>query len=307
MSSARSPGASPIWHMTRAQGPASSAARIARRRGSRPFTPTTLTLSRTLTPRQNSGLAATARGAVLDLGVVDVEHLGHREAREPEVGDVDEGVDAGARLASHVALEGGDVVGAGIARRDGSGGAGERRELVGRDADGRAYGKTWVWKSTRPGVTIMPVASSRRSARSSGIASSIAAMVPPRMPRSRRARRPWLGSITSPPLITRSKLRGSSCATTDPGRAAARAASDPAPIISVLRDGVMAFLPGIGRREHATGRPPAQPTSGGRGRRAPLGAVQRARRDRHRGRGSLMPGSTCRRERPPRAPGEDPP
>ena len=50
-----------MWHITRAQGPASSAARIARRRGSSPFTPTTFTLSRTFTPRQNSGFAATAR------------------------------------------------------------------------------------------------------------------------------------------------------------------------------------------------------------------------------------------------------
>jgi hypothetical protein len=72
------------------------------------------------------------------LGVVDVVELRHREAVEPDVGDVHEGIDAGAGVADDGATEGGKGVGAGIARRD------ERRralvgdELVAGDADGGA-------------------------------------------------------------------------------------------------------------------------------------------------------------------------
>ena len=50
-----------MWHITRAQGPAICAARIARRNGSIPFCPTTFFESRTFTPRQTSRFSATAR------------------------------------------------------------------------------------------------------------------------------------------------------------------------------------------------------------------------------------------------------
>src|ERR1700754_4957245 len=42
--------------------------------------------------------------------------------------------------------------------------------------------------------------------RAAGISGSIASMTPQRMPMSRLPRSDWLGSSTSPPLITRSNL-----------------------------------------------------------------------------------------------------
>src|ERR1700712_140359 len=42
--------------------------------------------------------------------------------------------------------------------------------------------------------------------RAAGISASIASMAPQRMPMSRLPRSDWLGSSTSPPLITRSNL-----------------------------------------------------------------------------------------------------
>ena len=59
--SARLPGADPMWHITRKPLPAISAARRARRRGSTPFCPTTLSVIRTLTPSTTSGFSANAR------------------------------------------------------------------------------------------------------------------------------------------------------------------------------------------------------------------------------------------------------
>src|SRR3981189_3716072 len=43
-------------------------------------------------------------------------------------------------------------------------------------------------------------------ARAAGISGSIASIMPQRMPRARLPRSDWLGSSTSPPLITRSNL-----------------------------------------------------------------------------------------------------
>src|SRR5512134_1707229 len=58
----------------------------------------------------------------------------------------------------------------------------------------------------RPGVTTLPPAFSTRRARAAGISASTASMMPKRMPTSRLARSFWLGSSTSPPLMTRSNL-----------------------------------------------------------------------------------------------------
>src|SRR6266513_639108 len=59
-----SPGALPMWHMTRApRTPERSQARIARLSGSRPFAPTTSTDSRTLMPSTSSGFSASVFAA----------------------------------------------------------------------------------------------------------------------------------------------------------------------------------------------------------------------------------------------------
>src|SRR6185312_9717881 len=55
-------------------------------------------------------------------------------------------------------------------------------------------------------MTSLPVASMLFSARAGGMLSSTASTTPQRMPMSRFARSDWLGSSTSPPLITRSNL-----------------------------------------------------------------------------------------------------
>src|SRR5882672_1371472 len=60
--------------------------------------------------------------------------------------------------------------------------------------------------STRPGTTSLPFASIVCFARASAISGSSAAITALRMPMSRLARSFWLGSSTSPPLITRSNL-----------------------------------------------------------------------------------------------------
>ena len=44
------------------------------------------------------------------------------------------------------------------------------------------------------------------AARAAGISASIASIAPQRMPMSRLPRSDWLGSSTSPPLMTRSNL-----------------------------------------------------------------------------------------------------
>ena len=67
-----------------------------------------------------------------------------------------------------------------------------------------APGRTWAWKSTRPGSTSWPEASSVWVPRVGGISGSIAAIMALRMPMSRLPRRFWLGSTTSPPRMIRS-------------------------------------------------------------------------------------------------------
>src|SRR5882672_6994636 len=64
--------------------------------------------------------------------------------------------------------------------------------------------------STRPGTTSLPLASYSCFARASAISGSSAAITAFLMPMSRFARSFWLGSSTSPPLMTRSNL--SDCA-----------------------------------------------------------------------------------------------
>ncbi len=68
------------------------------------------------------------------------------------------------------------------------------------------YGKTWACRSIRPGVTSLPEASSTFSPLSAGMSAATASTTPKRMPISRLPLRFWLGSSTSPPLITRSNL-----------------------------------------------------------------------------------------------------
>ena len=75
-----------------------------------------------------------------DLRVVDVVELGHGKAGEAGDRDVDEGVLARPRRRHDETAVGGEVVGAGVARRDDGGRALMRHELVGRDADRRAVG-----------------------------------------------------------------------------------------------------------------------------------------------------------------------
>jgi hypothetical protein len=77
-----------------------------------------------------------------DIGLrkVDVVELSNREAREPDVGYVHEGIDTRARLRRDVAAERSKVVGTGIPRRHAGGRALIRDQLVGRNADGRAIG-----------------------------------------------------------------------------------------------------------------------------------------------------------------------
>src|ERR1700716_1185451 len=80
-------------------------------------------------------------------------------------------------------------------------------------------------------------------ARAAGISFSIASITPQRMPMSRFPRSDWLGSSTSPPLITRSNLSfGPIAALACPERAAA--AADPVSERKWRRETpVMAALP----------------------------------------------------------------
>ena len=139
--SARRVSTPPMWHMTLAPVPAASHAAIARLSGSRPCLAITFSDMRTLTPSTMSAFSATALRGRVGLREVDVVELGHRERRQPDIGDVHERVEPRARLRHHVAAEGREIVGAGIARRHAGGGALVRDQLVGRNADRRAVGK----------------------------------------------------------------------------------------------------------------------------------------------------------------------
>src|SRR6266849_2778160 len=67
-------------------------------------------------------------------------------------------------------------------------------------------GTRCVCRSTRPGVTSLPVTSIRWTARAAGMLVSTAAIWPCLIPRSRLPRSRWLGSSNSPFAITRSNL-----------------------------------------------------------------------------------------------------
>ena len=65
-------------------------------------------------------------------------------------------------------------------------------------------------------------------ARAAGISFSIASITPQRMPMSRFPRSDWLGSSTSPPLMTRSNLSfGPIAALARPARTASATAAEP--------------------------------------------------------------------------------
>src|SRR5437899_1346109 len=63
---------------------------------------------------------------------------------------------------------------------------------------------TWTWISTSPGVTILPRASITIRASEEGMFASNRATLPPETPTSRGADKDCDGSITRPPLISRS-------------------------------------------------------------------------------------------------------
>src|SRR5947209_19185828 len=81
------------------------------------------------------------------------------------------------------------------------------------------------------------------SARAAGISASTASIIPQRMPMSRFPRSDWLGSSTSPPLITRSNLSfGPIAAEAGPDMAAI--AADPERLRKSRRENpLMATLP----------------------------------------------------------------
>src|SRR5262245_31450554 len=118
--------------------------------------------------------------------------------------------------------------------------------------------------SIRPGVTSLPVASMVLAARAAGMSFSTASIAPQRMPMSRLPRSDWLGSSTSPPLMTRSNLSfGPIAALALPVSAAAPA--DPVSLRKLRRENpVMANAPpkvvfygAMMRCPHGLGKPPA--------------------------------------------------
>jgi len=66
-------------------------------------------------PSTSSGFFRERLRRLVDVGIIDVEHLAYREARKPDRGDVHEGVDAAPRLRDDVVLERGEGVGARVA------------------------------------------------------------------------------------------------------------------------------------------------------------------------------------------------
>src|SRR6266542_1354572 len=111
-------------------------------------------------------------------------------------------------------------------------------------------GQRWVCRSTRPGVTSLPPASIRCTARSAGMSGAIAAIWPYLIPMSRLPRRFWLGSSTSPPAMTSSYLSAGSpglkpigigcpaCATSTGAASAADAPATP-PATAALVESLM--------------------------------------------------------------------
>ena len=90
-------------------------------------------------------------GAGLHLGVVEIVKLRQRKRRQPDIGDVHEGIEPGAGLRHDEAAKAGEIAGAGIARRHAGGGALERHQLVGRDPDGGAIGVDMGMQVDEPG------------------------------------------------------------------------------------------------------------------------------------------------------------
>ena len=109
---------------------------------------------------------------------VDVRELGDRERREPGIGDVDKGVEAGARLRHDEAAERGEIVGPGIAGRDAGRRALMADELVGRNADRRAVGVDMSVQVDETRRHELARASSTRNARAAGISGSTASTTP---------------------------------------------------------------------------------------------------------------------------------
>ena len=79
-------------------------------------------------------------GAGVHLREIDVVKLGNRERCQPDIRDVHESVKPRAGLPHNEASEGGEIVRAGVARRNTGGGALVDDRLVRRNADGRPVG-----------------------------------------------------------------------------------------------------------------------------------------------------------------------
>jgi hypothetical protein len=88
-----------------------------------------------LHPEHQIGVLGNRARRIVDARIVDVEELRDRKAREPDIGDVDEGVEPRARLSDHMAAERRDIVRTGVARRDAGRCPLMRHKLVGRNPD----------------------------------------------------------------------------------------------------------------------------------------------------------------------------
>ena len=146
-------------------------------------------------------------GAGFDLRIVDVVELRDRESRQAVVGDMEKRVHPRPRLRHDVAAQRRKVVDAGIAGRHHGRGALKLHQLVGGNADRRTVGIDVAMQIDQAGhdqfARGVDALRDRGRPRISG---SIASITPQRMPMSRLPRSDWLGSSTSPPLITRSNL-----------------------------------------------------------------------------------------------------
>ena len=153
------------------------------------------------------GILGQRLGGGIHLREIDVVELGHRERRQPGIGDMHERVKPRARLRHDVAAEGREIVGAGIARRHAGGRALVRDRARRPECRSRSHTERHANAGrSGPASRACRRHRARASALSAGMSASSASISPKRMPMSRLPRSDWLGSSTSPPLITRSNL-----------------------------------------------------------------------------------------------------
>src|SRR5216683_4838922 len=205
--SERLPGADPMWHITRNCLPAISAARMARRSGSRPFCPTTESVMRTFTPSARSAFSATAlaQASTLAYSMLSISPGASPPAKpmeamwtKPNRRVRDWGTTPWRKLPKVYAPASPADTAVVVAVIGTSSSAGSPMPRCGQRC---------VCRSISPGVTSLPAASMRWTARSGGMLVATAAICPKRMPMSRLARVFCTGSSTSPLAITSSYLR----------------------------------------------------------------------------------------------------